>query len=290
MKHILLSLLAYLLSTQMAVAQDTTQNVCQLNLHNFEIEDSTKEEIELGIQMMVKIYKNVFDLDVPKNFQIKFQLFGDRSDYIKYRDEKSSSNSAVGYYSLRRKETVIRKRCDCCFIKTVYHEASHAIMHEHLWHPKWLQEGIAEYFEMMEVDDDKGVIGFSPDRNRACQEWLQEGQLMPLADFFSLSKSQFKKQESKMRTFAWSFVYFLMSSEKGQSILKNIIWEMNQATGAKPSIWNRIRFKLLYNDNLEIIKRAIPQGLEKLEQEWRAWLPQQREKQAFVFSALSHSQ
>ncbi len=95
-----------------------------LNLHNFEIEDAQKKEIELGIQMMIKIFKNVFDLDVPKNFQIKFQVFENRSDYIKYRGD---STSAVGYYSLRHKEAVIRKRCDCCFIKTVYHESQHVI-------------------------------------------------------------------------------------------------------------------------------------------------------------------
>ena len=293
MKRIILFFGAYLLSTQVAIAQDTTQktqNICQLNFHNCEIEDAQKDEIEHGVRMMIKIYKNVFDLDVSKNFQIKFQIFGDRSDYIKYRSGKSSSNSGLGYYSVHKKEAVIWQHCNLCYVKTIYHEASHAILHEHLWHPKWLQEGIAEYFEMMEVYDDKVVIGFSPDRNKACQEWLEEGQLMPLNDFLTLSKSQFNEQNSKMRSVAWSFIYFLMSSKEGQSILKNLIWEMNQAAGAKPSIWNRIRFKLLY-DNQEIIERAIPQQeIEALDQKWRAWILQQREKQAFLFKAFGYSQ
>ena len=285
MKRIILFFGAYLLSTHMTVAQDIvqeTENICQLNFYNCEIEDDEKEKIERGVQMMVKIYKNVFDLDVSKNFQIKFQIFGDRSDYTKYRSGKSVSNSGIGYYSVGKKEAVIWQHCDRCYIKTIYHEASHAILHEHLWHLKWLQEGLAEYFEMMEVYDDKVVIGFSPDRDKACQEWLEEGQLMPLNDFLTLSKSQFNKQNSKMRSQAWSFIYFLMSSKEGQSILKNLIWETNQAAGAKPSIWNRLRFNLLY-DNQEIIERAIPQGIEALDQKWRAWIPQQREKQEFLF-------
>ena len=291
MKRIILFLGVYLLSTQVAIAQDTTretQNICQLSFHNCEIEDGQKEEIERGVRMMVKIYKNVFDLDVSKNFQIKFQIFGDRNDYIKYRSGKSRSNSGLGYYSVQKKEAVIWQHCNRCYVKTVYHEASHAILHEHLWHPKWLQEGIAEYFEMMEVYDDKVVIGFSPDRDKACQEWLEEGELMPLNDFLTLSKSQFNEQNSKMRSIAWSFIYFLMSSKEGQIILKNLIWEMNQAAGAQPSIWNRLRFKLLH-DNQEIIERAIPQQeIEALDQKWRAWILQQREKQAFLFSASGY--
>ena len=149
MKHIILFLGAYLLSTQVAIAQET-QNICQLNFHNCEIEDDEKEEIERGVQMMIKIYKNVFDFNVSKNFQITFQIFGDRSDYIKYRSENSGSSSGVyrsensgsssgvGYYSVSKKEAVIGQYCDrCnCYIKTIYHEASHAILHEHLWHPK----------------------------------------------------------------------------------------------------------------------------------------------------------
>ncbi|MDE2725591.1 MAG: DUF1570 domain-containing protein [Gemmatimonadota bacterium] len=287
MRRIILFFGAYLLSTHMVIAQDTireTKNICQLNFHNCKIEDRKKEEIERGVRMMLKIYKNVFDFDVSKNFQITFQIFGDRKGYIKYRSENSGSSSGVGYYSVGKKEAVIGQYCDrCyCYIKTVYHEASHAILHEHLWHPKWLQEGIAEYFEMMEVYDDKVVIGFSPDRDKACQEWLEEGQLMPVNDLLTLSKSQFNKQNPKMRSLSWSFIYFLMSSKEGQSILKNLIWEMNQAAGAKPSIWNRLRFNLLY-DNQEIIERAIPQGIEALDQKWRAWIPQQREKQEFLF-------
>ena len=287
MRRIILFFGAYLLSTHMVIAQDTireTKNICQLNFHNCKIEDRKKEEIERGVRMMLKIYKNVFDFDVSKNFQITFQIFGDRKGYIKYRSENSGSSSGVGYYSVGKKEAVIGQYCDrCyCYIKTVYHEASHAILHEHLWHPKWLQEGIAEYFEMMEVYDDKVVIGFSPDRDKACQEWLEEGQLIPVNDLLTLSKSQFNKQNSKMRSLSWSFIYFLMSSKEGQSILKNLIWEMNQAAGAKPSIWNRLRFNLLY-DNQEIIERAIPQGIEALDQKWRAWIPQQRVKQEFLF-------
>lgn len=288
MKFALLSLI--LLSAQLAMAQDTAQDICQLNLHNCEVDDTDREAIERGIKMMIGIYKKVFDLEVSKSFQIKFQIFGSHSDYTEYR---GGSTSAPAYYSVKKKEVAILNHCECCsvgrvyFIRRVYHEASHAILHEHLWHPKWLQEGIAEYFERMEVYDDKAVIGFAPDRNRACQEWLKEGQLMSLADFFSLSKSQYKKQEAKMRTFGWLFVYFLMSSEKGQGMLKNIIWEMNQAAGATPSIWNMIRFKLLYNNNLEIIKRAIPQDLEALDREWRAWIPQRREQQVFLLPAFS---
>ena len=55
MKRIILFWGAYLLSIQVAVAQDTTretQNICQLNFHNFEIEDRKKEEIERGVRMM----------------------------------------------------------------------------------------------------------------------------------------------------------------------------------------------------------------------------------------------
>ena len=99
-----------------------------------------------------------------------------------------------------------------------------------------------------------------------------------------------KAEEGKMRLFGWSFIYFLMSSKEGQGMLKNLIWEMNEAAGAEPGLWNRIRFKLFYNDNLEIVKRAIPRELETLDREWRAWIQQQREKHVFMFSAFNASQ
>ena len=286
MRLVLLFVIQYLLSIQMAMAQDATRDICQFNLHNYELDDQTREDIERGVKTMIEIYKNVFDLDVSENFQINIRIFGDQDEYSEYRGGATSKRA---YYSVKNKEVVIWNYCDCCFVRVIFHEASHAILHEHLWHPVWLQEGIAEYLERIEVHDDKAVIGFSSARNQASQELEKEGQLMSLTDFFSISKSQYKAEERKMRLFGWSFIYFLMSSKEGQGMLKNLIWEMNEAAGAEPGLWNRIRFKLLYNDNLEIVKRAIPRDLETLDREWRAWIQQQREKHVFMFSAFNAS-
>ena len=85
MRLVLLFVFQYLLSIQMAMAQDATRDICQFNLHNYELDDQTREDIERGVKTMIEIYKNVFDLDVSENFQINIRIFGDQDEYSEYR-------------------------------------------------------------------------------------------------------------------------------------------------------------------------------------------------------------
>ena len=65
---------------------------------------------------------------------------------------------------------------------------------------------------MMEVYDDKVVIGFSPDRGtRRALEWLEEGQLMPLNDFLTFTV-QISVQQTKFQNAVSGMVICLFPS------------------------------------------------------------------------------
>src|SRR5262245_42583692 len=93
----------------------------------------------------------------------------------------------------------------------VYHELTHYFLSRSLQpRPAWLNEGLAEYFATVDIDDDAAYVGgLSQDR----LQLLKTERLLPLKDFFAVDdRSPFYNETEKANVFyaqAWAFVHFL---------------------------------------------------------------------------------
>jgi hypothetical protein len=93
----------------------------------------------------------------------------------------------------------------------VYHELTHYFLSRSLQpRPAWLNEGLAEYFATVDIDDDAAYVGgLSQER----LQLLRTEKLLPLKDFFAVDdRSPYYNETAKANVFyaqAWAFVHFL---------------------------------------------------------------------------------
>ncbi|MBS1811015.1 MAG: tetratricopeptide repeat protein [Acidobacteria bacterium] len=103
---------------------------------------------------------------------------------------------------------------------TIFHEFVHSLTNDSTANmPLWLNEGIAEFYEMFEVSDkDTKVTLGAPISHHVYR--LRETKFMPFPQFFAVHhKSAEYNERDKQSIFyaqAWAFVHYLMLGNNGQ--------------------------------------------------------------------------
>ncbi|MEM1114483.1 MAG: DUF4124 domain-containing protein [Pseudomonadota bacterium] len=142
-------------------------------------------------------------------------------------------------------------------LRTARHEISHLITTTHLGPtPVWLTEGLAEYFETMSVEWQKGTIP----PNQAHLDTLRRERLPDLREYLALDRKAWHgPQRSLNYAIAWSLIHFLMEGAPGMYALKDVV-EASEENFCKDF------------DLVTALGRAYPGGLSKLELDWRQWI------------------
>lgn len=163
---------------------------------------------------------------------VKVSLWESDADFKDYQRRISkSSRSPKGFYSISRQELVVNKsRPD--YLKTLAHEAQHLLIRRDRFRPpKWLNEGLSEYFEEMAVESSgERVIVEQSWRSERLQQWLAAGELPPLSQFLNRSSAEWKLQDKKIpylsQTLSWGLAYFLMQNPQGRTALIHTIKDL----------------------------------------------------------------
>ena len=153
-------------------------------------------------------------------------LFSGRTGYMTYTDELLGirRENTAGLYSPGLKQLLIWNLPDRAeMFRTVQHEGFHqyldSIMDDA---PRWLNEGLAEYYEIMELD---GLVT-QADRgqpNRTHLWLLDEEGTLPLEEFLYMSPAEFYEGQTSYSQ-AWSFVNFLLhSTDENRAIFDGLI-------------------------------------------------------------------
>ena len=128
-----------------------------------------------------------------------------------------------------RNEAVVRMRAgrhgDDCTLEVVRHETSHLIAAALFGKlPKWLNEGLAEYFERMDVDGQAKIIRPSTYYLELLRQKLRQGTLPDLRKHLRLSRGQWLRESERLRYgIAWSLVYYLMTDPRGRHLLASLL-------------------------------------------------------------------
>ena len=168
-------------------------------------------------------YREIFRQDIPV-MQIK--IFGDSSEYRRFQNSISTSTAVKGFYSQSKKMALINKNDR--FLRTAFHELNHLILRHFIDDvPKWLNEGLSEYFEYAAMEGKNVSIMLQPKKAERLKKWAAEQDKIQLADFVSWSNQEWKtanfKPDFYSSTLSWGLIYFFMSDEARREILKQII-------------------------------------------------------------------
>jgi hypothetical protein len=194
--------------------------------------------------------------------RIQVLLMGDPDRFDTYyakASPSSGSKQVAGFYSTGKNQAVVRYNAKrpTQNLRTTFHEVSHLITASHLGPtPPWLTEGLAEYFETMQVQGQSGAIH----PNRAHIELLRSTRVPRLQNYLSIDPPEWY-QEDRDRNYAiaWSLVNFLMGDSPGMYALQKTIQQVH-ANFCKPF-------------SVEgALSEAYPGGIRQLETDWRKWL------------------
>jgi len=235
----------------------------------------TKNKIEKTLLKIFSFYSDHLELPYGYKLELKMRIFQTREAFDAYREEATSLKRVSGYYSPKLKELVLwsHDRPER-MLEVINHEASHAFVREIMaWCPKWLNEGLAEYFEHMKFENYLlRVYTDIPDDARV-KEWLLKDELVSIKSYVEMpNKEWVAMHESGSKspyTVAWALSAFLMSNDSGKQVIKQSIY----------SIVNEDRRNFSF---VELVNRIYPGGLYMLERQWHEWIGEERRSQIFL--------
>jgi hypothetical protein len=126
-------------------------------------------------------------------------------------------------------------------IKTFFHEISHYFFRSHFASPpKWINEGLAEYFEYLNVDTSSLQMGTQNHKLNRIRRWLKEDIQSRIERVLTVSNRQWSSENTRpdfpSSSTSYALVYFLMSTEEGKSVLQDIILRLQEGLSSVESI------------------------------------------------------
>ncbi|HEX8529379.1 MAG TPA: DUF1570 domain-containing protein [Cytophagales bacterium] len=253
------------------------------------VSPEVRDYLVRGIGFMYKFYITKFDYAFPKDLTVKIRVYRDLDDYKAYTSQVASSPIAshIGLYIHRLQEIVVWQGPDSArFTKTVFHETSHLLLRSQTHYcPRWLNEGLSEYFEELDLTGAAPVVHSQPAKDKRMKKRLPEGHLPTLESYLTQTNRQWSREDNHSdapRTLAWSLVYYLMDSPKGQLVIKDML-DYYRTQPVDPAQSLRV-----VNTFAELDSFAFPRAetAVSFESNWREWLAQERQQQPIAAEPL----
>jgi Protein of unknown function (DUF1570) len=117
---------------------------------------------------------------------------------------------------------------------TVSHELAHAVSFAVFRHqPSWLAEGIAGYFEMVELDPNvRSVEIGKPHKNHI--QWIRQAGLLPAAQLFACEEAKCK--DGKFYATSWAMISYLINEQFDKFAL--YLQRLNLPGGSHDQAWS----------------------------------------------------
>ncbi len=220
----------------------------EINVKLFDCELSIEEstQIQRVYELERDYYHSIFG---RRNSTVNIEVYGDFKEYKRYQNLISkSSKSNSGFTSSITNAAIVYKKKD--YINVINHELSHLILHERIINsPKWLDEGMAEYFEYFQFKENQYQLRVQFQKTGRMIKWLDKG-AVNLKKFLKQTNADWNSNNNKPNFYSSSVSYSLVLflQEKEPELLKQIL--LNTAAG-KPV--------------LKTIKKSHTGGVEALE-------------------------
>lgn len=231
----------------------------------FELSTEGMAKIHDLIPQILHIYKTLFNLDLRDTVEVKLAFLKSKPTFDLWVSQRTGNNRSIpaaGIYMPQTREVAIwNNGNEAAMIRTILHESSHVIMAQLSPRaPSWLQEGVAEYFENIEMKNDMVVVNLSPSGHQNIRRWLNDGTLITLRKYLSIPEQQWRAMAHSANqipyTVAWGTSYFLLSNETGKTLLRRTLQDLE-----KSQRWPTI----------DDIDQHYPGGITRMDFEFFKW-------------------
>lgn len=243
----------------------------QVTAHGHDLDAADRERLRVGVERLFAVYTGLFRLDMRRQVKVDIHLFPDfaaMQAHLAGRDPGLRLPAGVlGLYAPHFDAVFARAHDGGVdgLLATLLHEASHVMLARLAPDaPPWLHEGLAQYFEGMD-------LGAMPPRQAritpethalaAIEAMVAQRQLVTLRDYFALSPERWRhlahaEQHPVPYAVAWSITWFLMSRPVGRQVVRELLHDLEK-TQTSPT--------------LETIERRYPGGYTVMEYDWFRW-------------------
>ncbi|MCL1060680.1 DUF1570 domain-containing protein [Shewanella benthica] len=214
-----------------------------------------KDKVTAAIKKVSDIYKSYLPHSGVAPVKVNLTLAKSKASYnnlqAKYAPKLGPSQ---GFYVARQNMAVVHHKNDRQAHQTSVHESVH-VLNAGLFGPtpRWFNEGMAEYFESIEMS---GLSAKIPTRD--WKRTLAGKQLSLNALLSSKRQSWAGSQQSSMYAQSHSLIHFLMSTKQGKQTITALLAHMVQT-------------RCEASDPKSILSR-YPGGLNTLQNDWIAWM------------------
>ncbi len=239
----------------------------KIELVNYQLDPGEYRKIRNGVGGIYQAYSRWFDWPQAPNRPVVIKIFGKFDEFERYQEKENNGHSTTrSHYSPYRKEIVmLGTEFKGATMAVLFHESSHAVLAMTLpTTPNWINEGLAECFESIEVKDKNIQLRLSPARIEKIKHKLREGSLLPLEQYLGISNTQWRGSSARVENtyylVAWSVMSSLLSTQRGIDTLRLVLSDMRSL--------GRSRERGL----LEMFNSGYPGGIKKLDRDWRMWI------------------
>ncbi len=219
------------------------------------------EHLETELRALRNVYSQTLGYTQAHTVALKGNYFCSETAYKAYQRHLGVRNASnTGFFSLSHEEIVVMGHHPEQGRQTLMHEASHALLRsEKAAYSKWINEGLAEYFEGASWQSNKGFqVHPQTLKDTRVKALLNQGELPPLKAYLDLSNPDWQQLQSPRpvgSSIAWSLVYYLMENGQNHSILRQLLRDQ-QAGMSTP----------------ESLETHYPGGLAQLEKDWHRFI------------------
>lgn len=206
-------------------------------------------------EQMVIFHKRHFDL--PDPIVLPILAFATEAGFNEHMIRTVGAViSRTGYFSLTRWEIVVNKS-HRFYMEVITHEVQHLLLHSrYRTPPKWLDEGLSEFFEMGYVARSGLYVPAARYKRKRIEGWAQQRKLPALRVILNEHAQVNPDLDAVIRTVGWSLVYFFMHSDEGKAHLSKIITAMEDG-------------KI---NSRRAVQKNYPGGMRALERDWQEFV------------------
>ncbi|WP_394147176.1 DUF4124 domain-containing protein [Shewanella atlantica] len=222
---------------------------------------SYKDNVTAAIKKVSEVYEFYLPSSGVPPVTVNLTLANDHASYLKLQRKYAPSlGQSQGFYVTDLNLAAVWYRNDKQAYETSIHESVH-VLNAGLFgfSPRWLNEGLAEYFSAMQIQGYAAKIPTPP--------WKQilSGTELNLSSLLKAGGEQWRARELQRLLYAqsYSFVQYLMSTGKGKQVMKQLLAHL-------------IETRCQQESDIASVMARYPGGIAQLQSEWSAWIEHER--------------
>ncbi len=162
-----------------------------------------------------------------REVDITLRLFSKQDEFQRYKNKVApGSTTNTGFYlsSINEASVVQWANRPERTYAVVRHESSHVIIASLLGAtPRWFNEGLAEYFELLTAQSQHRRIDVDENKLNYLKQQLDEKKLPSIETLWSLKGREFYQNPQLHYSMAWSLIHFMLNDETTKKVFLALI-------------------------------------------------------------------